>query len=415
MQENRVISMKCRSCQQDVTHTFLDLGTSPPSNAYLTADELNQADVYFPLKVRVCHHCWLVQAEEHADHRQIFDKNYAYFSSYSSSWLQHAKQYTDMVCEKLTLNESSLVYEIAANDGYLLQYFRQANIPCIGIEPTHSTAEAAREKHIDIIEDFFSERLARGLVETHGQADLIIGNNVYAHVPDINDFTLGIEHLLSHHGVVTLEFPHLLELVKNNQFDTVYHEHFSYLSLTAVDAIFTKNGLTIIDIDTLPTHGGSIRVYGKKSSTSNTVHSNVKEMLQREKDEGINNVSFYDHFQSKADAIKQQVLSFLLTAKADGHTVLAYGAAAKGNTLLNYCGIKPDLLPCVIDASPHKQGKFMPGSRIPIVDEDTIKQVKPKYVWILPWNIKDEIKEQLSYIREWKGEFVTAIPSLSVK
>jgi len=402
--------MKCRFCSTELKHELIDLLNSPPSNSYLTAQELNEPEVYFPLKIYVCDNCFLVQIDEYKKSGEIFDKNYAYFSSFSSSWLTHSKNYVDMITERLCLTDSSMVIEIASNDGYLLQYFLEKNIPCTGIEPTASTAAVAREKGINVIEEFFGENMAKTLQ----QADLILGNNVLAHVPDINGFVKGLKISLKPGGTVTMEFPHLLNLINLNQFDTIYHEHFSYLSLYTVEKIFRKHSLIIYDVEELPTHGGSLRIYAAHEGSGMKVNSRVGVLLNKERDAGFDALAGYMGLQGKARKIKMDFLNFLLKADLEGKTVAGYGAAAKGNTLLNYCGVKNDLIKFVIDAAPSKQGKFLPGSHIPVVNEAEIKNIKPDYIVIFPWNIKDEIEKQLAYVKEWGCRFVTAIPEVRI-
>lgn len=405
--------MKCRHCHHETTHPFLDLGSSPPSNAYLTTATLNKPEKWFPLKVMVCDHCWLVQTEDFADAHELFDADYAYFSSFSSSWLAHAQHYVESMVERFKLDNNARVIEVAANDGYLLQYVQAKNIPCLGIEPTHNTAQAARDKGIEIIEEFFGVALAEKLVAQGYQADLTAANNVLAHVPDINDFAGGFSSLLKPNGVSTFEFPHLVNLVQQNQFDTIYHEHFSYLSLTSVKTIFEKNGLQVFDVEEIPTHGGSLRVYAQRSDTgTHPSTARLQEVLNKEHTLGVDSLDFYQNFQQKVNRIKDDLIRFLIEAKQAGKTVIAYGAAAKGNTLLNFAGIRPDLLPYVVDKNPAKQNKFMPGSRIPIVSEEIIRSQKPDYILILPWNIKQEVVAQLGYVRDWSAKFVTAIPTI---
>ena len=407
--------MKCRFCRSKLAHEFIDLGNAPPSNSFLTEEQLNEPEAFYPLRVFVCEKCFLVQIGEYKQSDEIFNKDYAYFSSYSKTWLDHAKKYVDMITERLQLNAASHVIEIASNDGYLLQYFVQKQIPCLGIEPSTNTAQVARERGIDTVEDFFGERLAKRLADEGKQGDLIIGNNVFAHVPDVNDFVTGLKTALRPGGVITMEFPHLMSLVEQNQFDTIYHEHFSYLSFHTARLIFEKQGLELFDVEQLPTHGGSLRVYGKhKEDTAKDISPNVDALLLEEKSRGMQTIDYFKGFQKEVNRVKNDLVSFLLEQKKSGKTVAAYGAAAKGNTLLNYCGVKKDLIKFVVDASPHKQGKYLPGSHIHVVAEEEIKQTKPDYVLILPWNIKDEITEQLSYIREWKGKFVTAIPGIKM-
>lgn len=406
--------MKCRFCQKDIQTEFIDLINSPASNSYLNQEQLNEPETYFPLKVYVCEQCFLVQVDEYKKFDSIFDNNYAYFSSFSSSWLAHCSNYVEKMITELGLNEQSQVVEIASNDGYLLQYFLPHHIKVLGIEPTKNTADVAILKGIPCITEFFGEKLALDLLQKGIKADLLIGNNVLAHVPNINDFVLGLKLLLNTEGTITMEFPHLIELVENSQFDTIYHEHFSYLSLYAAKQIFEKVGLKIIKVDVLPTHGGSIRLYATHQENAVPIHASVEEVLANEMAKGINELEYYKGFQEKALRIKLDVLSFLIEQKNLGHKVVAYGAAAKGNTLLNYCGVKNDLIEFVVDANPNKQNKFMPASHIPIVNEEQLKLAKPDFVLILPWNLKHEIVKQLSYIQEWGGRFVIPIPKLEV-
>ncbi len=407
--------MKCRHCQANLNVQFIDLGAAPPSNAYLDIDALHAPESYYPLRVLVCTDCWLVQTEDYAQAEEFFAPDYAYFSSFSSTWLNHAEQYVVNMIERFGLSHDSCVVEVAANDGYLLQFAKARDIPCLGIEPTSSTAAAARAKGIPIVEDFFGVRLAGELIAQGKRADLTAANNVLAHVPDINDFVSGFALLLKPQGVSTFEFPHLLKLVEENQFDTIYHEHFSYLSLTAVERIFAANGMKVFDVEEHPTHGGSLRVFAQRADTGqHPVSTKVDELLQRETSAGMKTADYYSGFQAKTDKVKDDFLSFLLEAKRQGKTVAAYGAAAKGNTLMNYAGIRPDLISFVVDRNPAKQGKYMPGSRIAIVDESRLQAAKPDYVVIFPWNLKTEVMQQLEYIRSWNGQFVTAVPHLEI-
>ena len=407
--------MKCRHCSSKLKHTFVDLGSSPPSNSYLSKEALKEAEQCYPLKVMVCNHCWLVQTEDFVKVDTMFASDYAYFSSYSTSWLEHAKDYVEKVSSNFYLNSNSMVVEIASNDGYLLQYIKDKNIPCYGIEPTHNTAQAARDKGIEVIEEFFGVDVAGRLAKQGRQADLMIANNVLAHVPNINDFVKGFSILLKPNGVATFEFPYVLNLMKNNQFDTIYHEHYSYLSFTAVCNIFDFNGLDVFDVEQIPTHGGSLRVYAQISDSGvYKVNINVEDLKEKEVKAGINSINTYRGFQEQAEDIKNNFLSFLIEAKNNGHSVVGYGAAAKGSTMLNFSGARPDLLPYVVDKSDAKQGKFMPGSRVPIMSETQLKKDKPDYIVIFPWNIQDEIIEQLAYIREWGCKFVIFIPSMRV-
>lgn len=407
--------MKCRHCGADLRLPLVDLGSAPPSNAYLTAQSLHAPEKWFPLRVLVCEQCWLAQTEDFSHAHELFDAEYAYFSGFSSSWLGHCERYVFDTVTRFALNAESHVVEVAANDGYLLQFVKARGIPCTGVEPTASTAAAARAKGISIVEDFFGVRLAQELASQGKLADLTIANNVLAHVPDINDFVSGFVHLLKPTGVATFEFPHLMRLIEENQFDTIYHEHFSYLSLTAVERIFAANGLTVFDVEELPTHGGSLRVFAQRSDSKQQSRSKrVDELLQREANAGMLSAQYYASFEAKTNQIKNDFLAFLLEAAHQGKTVAAYGAAAKGNTLMNYAGIHPDLISFVVDRNPAKQGKYMPGSRIPIVEEAALQAKKPDYVVILPWNLKAEVTQQLDYIRAWGGKFVTAIPELRI-
>ncbi len=407
--------MKCRHCGSELELPLVDLGSAPPSNAYLTEQTLKSPEKCFPLRVLVCQHCWLVQTEDLAQAQELFDADYAYFSGFSSSWLAHCERYVTEIAERFELGPSSHVVEVAANDGYLLQYIQARNIPCTGVEPTASTAAAARAKGIPIVEAFFSVRLAQELAAQGKQADLTTANNVLAHVPDINDFVAGFAVLLKPGGVATFEFPHLLKLIAKSQFDTIYHEHFSYLSLTAVDWIFAVNGLTVFEVEEHPTHGGSLRVFAQRSDAGpHPRRASVDDLLKREAQAGMTTADYYAGFQAKADKVKNDFLAFLLDARRQGKSVAAYGAAAKGNTLMNYAGIRPDLIAYVADRNPAKQGKYTPGSRIPIVEEGRLRSVKPDYVVILPWNLKAEVMQQLEYINVWGGHFVTAVPHLEI-
>ncbi len=408
--------MNCRNCQTPLVLPFLDLGTAPPSNAYLTGSQLMSLETFYPLRILLCRQCWLVQTEDYAAETELFSPDYAYFSSISSTWLAHAQNYALAMRERFGLSGQSRVVEVAANDGYLLQYFRKAGIPCYGIEPTASTAHAARERGIEIIQEFFGVRLAGTLVAAGRQADLMVANNVLAHVPDINDFVSGFAALLKPAGVATFEFPHLLNLIEKCQFDTVYHEHYSYLSLIAVKSIFERNGLEIFDVETIPTHGGSLRLFAQKSETgTQAIQPAVQALLETEERAGLRCESFYAGFQAKAESVKNEFLAFLLAARRDGKVVVAYGAAAKGNPLLNFAGVRHDLLPYIVDRNPAKQGKFAPGSHIPIVGEERLWRDRPDYLLILPWNISEEITAQLAGIGEWGGQFVVAIPKLEIR
>ncbi len=405
----------CRLCSTPLTETFADLGHSPLANNYRDAFQLHTSESYYPLRVYYCTQCFLVQLPNLILPETLFT-DYAYFSSYSDSWLKHCRQYTQMMIERFGLNDSHQVVEIASNDGYLLQYFKQKNIPVLGIEPAQNIVSIAEEKGIPTVSAFFGTATARALLQSHPQADLLIGNNVLAHVPNLHDFVEGCKILLSPNGILTLEFPHLLQLIANTQFDTIYHEHYSYLSLHTVMNLFSRHGLQVFDVEEPATHGGSLRVFAQHADTTpHPVTDRVNAVLQNETNADLQKADAYKHFQNRVYECKYQLLSFLLDTKAAGKTVAAYGAAAKGNTLLNYCGIKHDMLSYVVDRSPYKQGKFLPGSHIPIVNEDRLHETKPDYIIILPWNIKEEIKRQLAYIKTWEGKFVLPIPSLSIE
>ncbi|UHG90996.1 class I SAM-dependent methyltransferase [Spirosoma oryzicola] len=407
--------MHCRFCQTPLQHVFIDLVNSPASNSFLTREQLNEPETFYPLKVYTCPNCFLVQIDEYKKSDAIFDNEYVYFSSFSTSWLAHAKRYVADMTGRFGLNADSQVVEIASNDGYLLQYFAEKQIPVLGIEPTANTAAVAIEKGIPTITRFFGTQLAHELALTDSKADLLLGNNVLAHVPDIVDFVAGMKILLKPTGVITMEFPHLLNLVEQNQFDTIYHEHFSYLSFYTVSRIFESQGLVLFDVDELPTHGGSLRIYAKHADDpTKPISPNVTALLQKETATGLTTMAYYAHFQQRAERVKIDLLYFLLDQKRAGKSVAAYGAAAKGNTLLNFCGVKNDFIDFVVDANPAKQNKFLPASHIPVVHEDQLKTQKPDYVLILPWNLRDEITQQLAYIREWGGQFVVAIPQLTV-
>jgi len=406
--------LNCRHCQTRLTHQFLDLGFAPPSNAYLSAGDLVQPEKYYPLKVMVCDQCWLVQTEDYARADVLFGADYAYFSSTSTGWLAHAVDYTKQITNRLGLKRESFVIEVACNDGYLLKNFIAAGIPCLGIEPTASTADAANALGIPVLREFFGEILGKKLAHEGKAADLIIGNNVYAHVPEINDFTQGLKAALKPGGTITLEFPHLLQLIKNIQFDTVYHEHFSYLSLYSVSHIFKAAHLRIWDVDQLPTHGGSLRIYGCHELDERETTPAVQKILAEESQIGLQNLATYKGFQARADRVKDDLLSFLIEQKRLGKKVGAYGAAAKGNTLLNYAGIKPDLLPFVCDAAIAKQGKYMPGSHIPILEPQVLSENKLDYVLILPWNIAAEVKQQNAQLETQGTKFVTAVPQIAI-
>lgn len=407
--------MNCRHCAALLQQSFLDLGHAPPSNAYLTQADLTRPERYYPLRLWVCEQCWLVQTEDYAESGELFDANYAYFSSTSSSWLAHARVYTERMREMLGLGEGSLVIEVASNDGYLLRNFVEAGVPCLGVEPTASTADAAERVGVPVLREFFGEALGKRLAEEGRQADLLLGNNVFAHVPDINDFSRGLKAVLKPGGTLTLEFPHLLCLIEQVQFDTVYHEHFSYLSLYSVERVLEAAGLRIHDVEQLVTHGGSLRVHASHQDDSRPRSASVDALLSAEVQAGLRERATYRCFQARADRLKNDLLAFLLEQKRAGRRVAAYGAAAKGNTILNYAGIKPDLLPWVFDAAPSKQGKYLPGSHVLILSPEQLDEIRPDLLLILPWNIADEVMAQNERIRQWGGRFVTAIPCLEVK
>jgi len=404
----------CRFCGADLCHTFVDLGMSPLANTYVTAAQLHEMEPFYPLRVYVCERCFLVQLEEFASPEHIFS-DYAYFASYSESWLRHARQYVEMAIKRFRLAALSQVVEIASNDGYLLQYFGDRGIPVLGIEPAANVAETAIQKGISTRVAFFGEELARQLVAEGLQADLVVANNVLAHVPTLNDFVRGLKRLLKPQGVITLEFPHLLCLMAEGQFDTIYHEHFSYFSLGTVEQIFARAGLMVFDVEELHTHGGSLRIYvGNVEGACHTPTSRVVEVKARERAAGLTSLDSYLVFTERVKAAKRKLLSFLIAAKNDGKRLVGYGAAAKGNTLLNYCGIREDFLDYVVDRSPHKQGCFLPGTHLPIYPPQEIKETRPDYLLILPWNLVDEIMGQMAYIHDWGGQFVVPIPEVRV-
>lgn len=407
--------MNCRHCHAELSQVFLDLGTAPASNSFLKSEELNGPETYYPLKLFVCQNCWLVQVDEFKRSSEIFSSEYVYFSSYSSTWLAHAKAYVESTLPRLGLGADSLVMEIASNDGYLLQYVQGLGVPALGIEPSGSTAKVAREKGIESIEEFFGVALAQKLAQQGHQADLVVGNNVLAHVPDLNDFVGGLKVVLKPGGLVNLEFPHLYRLVELCQFDTVYHEHFSYLSLGTVRRLFAQHGLTVFDVEELPTHGGSLRIHARHQGDPLADETDcLLAVLRMEEGSGMTTAAYYQGFQGRVERMKAQMLAFLSAQRLAGKVVAGYGAAAKGNTLLNFCGVRPGQVAFVCDKSPHKQGLFLPGSRIPVLAEDTIRQRKPDFVLILPWNIKAEIKAQLDYIRQWGGQFFS-IDTMSIE
>ena len=406
---------QCRHCANDLTHSICDLGVQPPSNYNLQQKDLMKVEEFMPLHAMICDKCWLAQLNYFEDASQLFSDDYAYFSSYSTSWLKHAKDYTDMVMERFGLNEDSMVIEIASNDGYLLQYFKQKGIKVLGIEPSSNVAKVAIDTHqipTEII--FFGQENAQKLLAQYGKADVMLGNNVLAHVPNINDFIAGIPILLKPEGIVTFEFPSLENLIVKKQFDTIYHEHFSYLSLTSVTSILEQAGLRVFDVERLPTHGGSLRVFGCHKQAHHKNTKRVDETLHAEEQAGLKDLSVYAAYQSYVDGIKRDLLKFLIEAKEQGKTVIGYGAPAKGNTLLNYAGVKTDLLDFTVDRSPQKQGRYLPGTRIMIKSPSALLDARPDYVLILPWNLRDEISEQLETIRQWDGKFVVPIPTLEI-
>lgn len=404
----------CRFCRSSLQHTLVDLGMSPLCESYLTAEQLNQMEPFYPLHVYVCERCFLAQLEEYVSPADIFTE-YAYFSSFSDSWVQHARNYTEMIIQRLRLTPHSCVVELASNDGYLLQHFVTNGIPVLGIEPAANIARVAQEKNIPTIVKFFGEKTACELATEKKQADLIIGNNVLAQVPDINDFVKGIKILLKPQGVVTLEFPHLMRLIAENQFDTIYHEHFSYFSLITAETILANHGLTLFDVEELVTHGGSLRIYARHTEDhSQPISPRVRELRAREESAGYKSLEHYFSFSEKVKETKWNLLEFLITIKRKGKLIVGYGAPGKGNTLLNYCGIRSDLIDFTVDRNPYKQGKFLPGTHIPIYHPNKIKETKPDYILILPWNFKDEIMQQISYIREWGGQFIVPIPEVKV-
>lgn len=406
--------MKCRFCKSENLEVFVDLGHTAISNSFISKEGLNQPEVIYPLKAMYCVECFLVQVDEYKKFDEIFTENYVYHSSISKSWLEHCKKYVSEVTERFNLSENSRVVEIASNDGYLLQYFKEKQIPCLGVEPTKSTADKAIEKGIQTIVEFFGTDLASRL-STLTKADLIIGNNVIAHVPDLNDFVKGMKLLLSENGVITLEFPHLLKLIENVEFDTIYQEHFSYLSLYTIKKVFNAHGLEIFDVEELSTHGGSLRVYGKHlENNSININSSVDYLIRKELLKGINTSKLYSNFSYKVNMIKKQFLLWLLIEKNKGKKIIGFGAAAKGNTFLNYCGVKSDLIDFIVDETPSKQGLFTPESHIPIVEFEKIAEFKPDFIVILPWNFKQEIMKKLEFVKEWDCKIVTCIPNIEI-
>jgi len=408
------VTAQCRFCATLLQHVFADLGMSPLSNRFIAAGDLDKAESFYPLKTWVCEKCLLVQLEEFEAPAEIF-QDYVYFSSYSASWLEHASRYVEMITGRVWLDDASLVMELASNDGYLLQYFQAKGIPSLGIEPASNVAEVAREKGINTIDEFFGVELAKKLLQKGLQADLLLGNNVLAHVPDLNDFVAGMKLVLKPDGTITMEFPHLLQLMLFTQFDTIYHEHFSYFSLYTVMQVFASHGLRIYDVEQLPTHGGSLRIYACHADNSSLQNAAaLQDVLKLEADAGLHELPVYLKFSEQVKNCKRKLLSFLIRLKEEGKRIVAYGAPAKGNTLLNYCGVREDLLDYTVDLSPHKQGKFLPGVHIPVYAPERIKADKPDYVLILPWNLQDEITGQMSAVRDWGGAFVVPVPEVKV-
>ena len=407
-------TVHCRFCGSELNQNFVDLGMSPLSNSYLNAEQINQKEPFYPLHVFVCNNCLLVQLEEFESPQNIFT-NYAYFSSYSKTWLEHAQEYVNMMISRFGFDEKSRIIEIASNDGYLLQYFKEKKIPILGIEPAVNVGEVAEKKGIPTIFKFFGTETAKKLANSDKKADLLLGNNVLAHVPNLNDFVKGLKILLKPNGVITMEFPHLLQLIQQNQFDTIYHEHFSYFSFLVVQKIFSSHQLTIFDVDEIPTHGGSLRIYAKHEENQELkVSENILKLIKKEYEFGLDKIITYSNFQKKVELLKQQICKFFISIKKEGKTIIGYGAPAKGNTLLNYCEIGNEVINYTVDKNPHKQGLFLPGTHIPIESPEKIKITKPDYILILPWNLKDEIIQQIDFIREWGGKFVTVIPEVKI-
>lgn len=407
-------AQSCRFCGHELRHSFVDLGMSPPCQTHIEPGQLDAMEPFFPLHALVCEKCLLVQLGEYVAPDNIFSE-YAYFSSYSDSWVEHARRYTEAMRARFGIGASSLVMEIASNDGYLLQHFVKAGVPVLGIEPAANVAKEAVKKGIRTTVKFFGTQTAREVAAEFGKADLLLGNNVLAHVPNLNDFVAGMKIALKPGGVITMEFPHLMRLVAENQFDTIYHEHFSYFSFTTVEKVFAAHGITLFDVEELPTHGGSLRIYGRHADdATKPVGERVADLKRREAEAGMLALDYYDKFGEQVRETKRKVLEFLIGAKRAGKTIAGYGAPGKGNTLLNYCGIRADFLDYTVDRNPYKQGKYTPGTHIPILSPDRIRETKPDYIFILPWNLKDEIMKQLAYVREWGGKFVVPIPEVTV-
>lgn len=404
----------CRFCSTKLTHTFVDLGMSPLCESYLTADRLNQMEPFYPLHVYVCEKCFLVQLQEYVSPEHIFT-DYAYFSSYSDSWLAHAKKYTHKMVERFGFNAQHLVVELASNDGYLLQYFVEQKIPVLGIEPAANVAAVATQKGVDTLVKFFGRETARELAASGKKADLLLGNNVLAQVPDLNDFVGGMKILLKPSGVITMEFPHLQRLMEQNQFDTIYHEHFSYFSLISTEKIFAAHGLTVFDVEELASHGGSLRIYARHTEdASKPVDTRVLDLRAREQRLGFTRMETYAQFARQVEETKRKLLDFLIQAKRSGKKIAGYGAPGKGNTLLNYCAIRTDFLDYTVDRNPYKHGRFLPGTHVPIFPPERIRETQPDFLLILPWNLKDEIIKQNAFIREWGGKFIVPIPEVQV-
>ena len=407
--------MRCRFCHSPLSNEFVDLINSPLSNSFLEKGQLNEPEVFYPLRLFVCENCFLVQIDEYKKSGEIFNEDYAYFSSFSSTWLDHARDYVESMCERLGLDSKSFVIEVGSNDGYLLQYFQKRRIPCLGIEPTKGTAQAAREKGIDVLEDFFGTRLANSIESQGKKADLLIGNNVLAHVPDLNDFVAGMKIVLKPEGVITVEFPHLMRTMEGNQFDQIYQEHYCYYSLHTLLQVFDFHGMTIFDVDEITTHGGSLRIYIRhKEDQSKPVSANVTRIHQTELEKGYNKLDVYKAFAEQVRETKRQFLEFLIQAKREGKQVVGYGAPGKGNTLLNYCGVRTDFIDYTVDRNLYKHYKYLPGTHIPVFPTEQIGITKPDYIVIMPWNLKDEISAQLEYTREWGAKLVVPIPELTV-
>ena len=409
-----MIQPTCRSCHAPLHYTFVDLGMSPLCESYVEPNQFDQPEVFYPLHVQICEQCFLVQLPEHVSPDHIYSE-YAYFSSCSDSWIEHMRRYCEAVTDRFGLDSDSLVMEIASNDGYLLQHFVKRGIPCLGIEPAGNVAKVAIDRGIPTTVQFFGDEIARSLARESGRPDLLIGNNVLAHVPDLNDFVSGMKTLLKPGGIITMEFPHLLRLIEENQFDTIYHEHYSYLSLYATEQVFTRHGLALFDVEELPTHGGSLRIYGKHADDDeHPTSERLNELREQELTFGVNTLGAYTGFKERVVETKHKLLEFLIDAKREGKRIVGYGAPGKGNTLLNYCGIRTDFLDYTVDRNPYKQGLFTPGTRIPILQPDRILETRPDYVLILPWNLTDEISQQMAMIREWGGQFVVPIPKVRV-